>query len=319
MRRILAMLLLAACVRAEDDAALPLLCTIPLEGVKGRFDHMALSPDGNRLAVAALGNDTIEIIDLEEGRLLRSIRGIPEPTAGAFVDGQLAMAAAGDGNLHFFDDAWEHVRAVEIGSDADPVRVDGHRQYVGYGVGAIAVVEKGAVLYTIKLDGHPEGFQLEAKGPRIFVNVPDAGHVAVCDRDKREVVATWELGDARDNYPLALDEENSRVLVGCRRPAKLLVLDMKDGGVRRTVDISGDVDDLFLDGKARRIYASCGEGFVDVIDADKYERVARVPTSRGARTCLLDTEGGRLFVAAPEQGKPAAIRIYRTTPAPARD
>lgn len=313
MRTPLALLLLlpATAARGGDDAPLKLQATIPLEGVKGRFDHLALSPDGTRLAVAALGNDTIEIIDLKEGRLLQSIRGVQAPTAGAFADGKLVMASAGDGKLHFFDESFKFVRAVDVGSDADPVRVDEHCQYVGYGVGAIAVVEKEAVAYTIRLDGHPEGFQLETKGPRIFVNVPDAGHVAVCDRDKREVVATWKL-KAGDNYPLALDEENGRVLVGCRSPAKLLVLDMKDGSVRRSLDISDDVDDIFLDEKARRIYASCGDGFVDVIDADKYERVAKVPTSKGARTCLFDPVGKRLFVAVPARERRAEIRVYRT-------
>jgi hypothetical protein len=143
--------------------------------------------------------------------------------------------------------------------------------------------------------------------------------VAVLDRDKRAVAATWKL-DAADNYPMALDETTGRVLVGCRTPPKLLALDMKDGSAKASLDMSGDVDDLYLDPKTRLLYASCGEGFVDVIDADRYERVARVGTSKGARTCLLDAAGGRLFVAVPAHGGNAAeIRVYRTTSTPPRD
>lgn len=316
MRLFAALLLAAVAVLAGDDEPLKLERTIPLEGVNGRIDHMALSADGSRLAVAALGNDSIEIVDPATGRVVHRITGIGAPTAGAFVEGQLVMASAQDGKLHFFDGrTFEHASAVEVGWDADPVRIDGARQYVGVGDGAIVIVEKGAKVAEIPLKAHPEGFQVEAKGPRIFVNLPDVAQVAVIDREKREVVATWEMKGAAANYPMALDEEHGRVLVGCRLPARLMVHDAADGSVKANVEISGDVDDIFRDPKTRRIYASCGEGFVDVIqegDRDRYERIARVPTARGARTCLFDPEGGRLFVAAPKRGdKPALVLVYR--------
>jgi len=320
MRFLVATLLLSATARAGGEL-LKLDGTIALENVQGRIDHMALAPDGTRLAVAALGNNTIEIVDLKEGRALHSIKGIGMPTAGAYMgDGQLVMAAAADGKLHVFDArTHERLRSVDVGADADPLRVDGARLYVGVGEGALVMVERGAKVGEIPLAAHPEGFQLESKGPRIFVNVPDAGHVAVCDRDQRKVVATWKL-DAEDNYPMALDEERGRVLVGCRKPPKLLALDMADGSVKASLEISGDVDDLYLDPKTRRIYAACGEGFVDVIDADRVERIGRVATSAGARTCLFDAAGERLFVAAPmRDGKAAEIRVYRTAPEPVRD
>jgi len=317
MRTIAVGLLVAVAARAGDEP-LKLERSIPLEGVKGRIDHMALAPDGNRLAVAALGNDSIEIVDLNVGRVVHRIEDVGAPTSGAFVDGQLVMAAAHDGKLHFFDREYKLIRSVDVGADADPVRVHQNCQYVGFGEGAIAVIEKGAVGHTIPLAAHPEGFQLETKGPRIFVNVPDARHVAVCDREQRKVVATWKL-DVEDNYPMALDERTGRVLVGCRKPPRLLALDMADGSVKASVEISGDVDDLFLEPKTRRVYASCGEGFVDVIDADRCERIGRVGTSAGARTCLLDPAGERLFVAAPRRdGRAAEIRVYRTGSAPVR-
>jgi hypothetical protein len=122
---------------------------------------------------------------------------------------------------------------------------------------------------------------------------------------------------------MALDEERGRVLVGCRAPPRLLALDMADGRVQASVEISGDVDDLYVDPKSRRVYASCGEGFLDVLAPEGtsgYRRIARVPTAPGARTCLLDAKGGRLFVALPaHNGKPAEIRVYRTAPPPPRD
>src|SRR5207237_1144051 len=81
--------------------------------------------------------------------------------------------------------------------DADNVRFDARTNtiYVGYGNGALAVISAESTNKTadIKLAGHPESFQLEQNGPRVFVNVPDAGHVAVVDRTRKAVIATWPL------------------------------------------------------------------------------------------------------------------------------
>jgi hypothetical protein len=309
------LLLLVALARAGDDAPLRLERSIPLEDVQGRLDHLVLFPDGVRLAIAALQNDSVEILDLKQGRVVHRIKDVSAPTAGAFVRGALAMAAAGDGRIHFYDaGSYGRIRSVDVGGDADPVRIDGARLYVGVGEGALVAVDDGTKAFAIPLAAHPEGFQLETKGPRIFVNVPDAQHVAVLDREKRALLATWKL-DVRDNYPMALDEERGRVLIGCRTPGTLLALDMKDGSVKARLDISGDVDDLWLDPRTRRLYASCGEGFLDVIDLDGWERVARVPTRAGARTCLFDPDRRRLFVAAPMHGgKAAEIRVYAAAP-----
>jgi len=311
--------LLTTAARAGEELSLER--AIPLEGVRGRIDHMALSADGNRLAVAVIGNDTVEIVDLKEGRAVHHIAGIGRPTGAVYSAGCLAVASGGDGKLHLFDEnTYEQAHAVDVGDDADNVRGDdpGEWVWVGVGEGALAAVEKGTKRFEIPLDAHPESFQLESKGPRIFVNVPDAGHVAVADRKEKKVIATWRLKDAKANYPMALDEEHGRLLVGCRAPPRLLVLDTADGRVVAKLEISGDVDDIFVDPKTRRIYASCGDGFVDVMaqgEKDRYERIARVPTAPGARTCIYDPKNGRLCVAAPKRGdRPAEIRVYRTAP-----
>jgi len=315
VRRSAIVLLLAACAGAGEP--LRLERTIPLAGVKGRIDHLAVSADGDRLAVAALGNDTVEIVDLKEGRALRRLTGVGRPTGIVYAAGRLAVASGRDGRLHVFDErTLEETGTIAVGDDADNVRRDAERGvlWVGVADGALAAVERGAKAFAIPLAAHPESFQLEAKGPRIFVNVPDAGHVAVADRERREVVATWRLEGVRANFPMALDEAHGRLLVGCRAPARLLVLDTADGRVVASVAISGDVDDVFVDAPADRVYASCGEGFVDVIARrgnDRYERTARIPTARGARTCVFDAERRRLLVAAPRRGEePAAIQVF---------
>src|SRR5205807_844152 len=110
-------------------------------------------------------------------------------------------------------------------------------------------------------------------GPRLFVNVPEAGQIAVLDRSRSAATARWPLTGASANFPMALDEADHRLFIGCRRPARMLVYDTASGREVAGADIGGDTDDLFYDAARKRIYVSCGAGVVDVLrqqDADHY-------------------------------------------------
>jgi hypothetical protein len=167
---------------------------------------------------------------------------------------------------------------------------------------------------SIKLTTHPEAFELEKNGKRIFVNVPNSRRVAAIDRDKGEVIANWKTDLAFGNFPMALDEAHHRLFVGCRLPSKLVVLNTESGDVVAKIDISGDPDDVFYDGKRRRIYAICGVGKIDIIeqtDANTYKAFAKIDTANGARTGLFLPERGTLFVAVPHRAsQKAEIRAY---------
>jgi hypothetical protein len=174
----------------------------------------------------------------------------------------------------------------------------------------------GAQAGEIALSGHPEAFQAEASGGRVFVNVPAARQVVVVDRDAGRQVASWEV-DGRDNYPMALDEAGRRLLIVDRGPPELLVLDTASGERVARLPTCGDADDVFLDAKRQRIYVSCGEGFLDVVrrGGDAYEEVARVPTAPGARTALFVPELDRLYLAVRAgKGGGAAIWVFRPAP-----
>jgi hypothetical protein len=205
------------------------------------------------------------------------------------------------------------------GGDADNIRFDtrGRRILVGFGEGALAVLdEKGAKTGEIALGAHPESFQLEANGPRAFVNVPDRREVQVADLSTLQVVAHWPVTQALENYPMALDEADGRLFLGCRSPARLLVLDTRSGKTVASLDIVGDTDDLFYNSTRKLIYVIGGGGRIDVIrqdGPDKYERVGHQDTASGARTGLWVREWNRLFVAAPKRGTaPARILVFAT-------
>jgi YVTN family beta-propeller protein len=317
------LLLLANSAIAQEKAPLRLAQTIPLPNVEGRIDHLAVDVEGQRLFVAALGNNSVEVIDLKAGRVIHSIKGLREPQGLAFIPEAKAVYVAngGDGDCRAFAaDSFAPLRHVKFSTDADNLRYDAATQllYVGYGDGALGVFEAltGKRVGDISLPAHPEAFALEKSGPRIFVNVPRAKQVAVIDRNKRAVIAHWPVTQAGANYPMALDEEHHRLFIGCRQPALVLAMDTQAGKVVAQFESAGDADDLFYDAKLRRLYLAGGAGFISVfaqLDADKYQPLAKIPTAAGARTALFVPAFGRLYLAVPHRGAQAAeVRVYET-------
>jgi DNA-binding beta-propeller fold protein YncE len=155
--------------------------TISLPGVKGRFDHFAIDTNTHRLFVAALGNDTLEILDVAAGKRLHTIRGLHKPTGVVFLPGenQFGVANGNDGTFRVYEgNAYKEIARIDGLDDADNVRRDGRTGliYAGYSNGALAVVDPRSWKATskVKLPAHPESFQLEWEGKRIFVNLPDA-------------------------------------------------------------------------------------------------------------------------------------------------
>lgn len=313
-----AILLITAAQPAPPPLAL--VRTIELPGVEGRIDHLAFDPQTGRLFVAALGNNSVEVLDTQAGTHVKHLAGFEEPQGIAYIADAHAVAIAnGQGpGAQMIDPGDFHVlRTVTLGHDSDNVRYDAQarRFYVGYGGGALAAIASGGdpVIGRIPLAGHPESFQLESAGRRIYVNVPSAGHIAVVDREALRVVATWPVTAAKANYPMALDEEGKRLFVGCRNPAVALVYDITSGKQVASFPIVGDTDDLFHDSSRQRLYVTGGDGFVDVFstEAGKYERLAHIGTAAGARTSLFVKQQNRLYVAVPHRGNQrAAVQVF---------
>lgn len=207
---------------------------------------------------------------------------------------------------------------MQLGDDADNVRYDSGEDvvYVGYGSGALGVVRTdGTKVRDIKLDAHPESFQLENSGSRIFVNLPQSRKIAVIDRKTTKVVSTWQTGAAMSNYPMALDEAHKRLFVAFRQPAQLAVFDTDTGKIVAKLPTVEDSDDVFFDRKRGRIYAIGGQGKISLYErenADNYKQIADTVTVEGARTGFFSPDLDRLFVAVRQRGsEAAAIRVYK--------
>jgi DNA-binding beta-propeller fold protein YncE len=316
------LIFLAAIFVAHAADPLSLESKIPLPGVKGRFDHFAVDSKTERLFVAALGNDSVEVIDVRSGKRIQSLGSMSKPAGVCFLPdkNQLGVANGGRGSFDLLDAAtFKGLQTLPAMDDSDNVRFDPKRGLVlvGFGDGAIAMIDpdKMKVVAQVKLKSHPESFQLMRDDPRIFVNIPGGDEVAVLDRDKRAIVAEWPLHGFKANFPMALDETGKRVLIGCRSPARLLALDIDSGKLLDSIEISSDTDDLFFDAKRQRVYVSCGQGFVDVISSasrEKMKSIAHIPTRGGARTSFFSPELDRLYLAVPQRSEHnAEMWIYR--------
>jgi DNA-binding beta-propeller fold protein YncE len=309
--------------QAAESGPLVLEAKIPLGNVRGRIDHFAVDLRRQRLYVAELGNDSVGAVSLSD-RQVRTITGLREPQGVGYLASTdtLYVANAGDGSVRVYrgDDLSPSGR-IELGDDADNIRIDTRRNrvLVGYGSGALAVIDPAGnkKISDIPLKAHPEAFQLAEGGTQVFVNVPDARQIAAIDLASGKQTLTLSPEGARSNFPMAVDDERHRILVAFRRPPSLLVFGTPDGGEISTVETCGDADDVFVDAKRRRVYVSCGEGVVDVLaDRDsRYERVARVPTVSGARTSLFVPELDRLYVGVRASfTEPAAVWVFRPAP-----
>jgi hypothetical protein len=311
---------LAAPVTAAQCQSLALERRIELPTVQGRLDHLAFDVNEERLFIAAVAADSVEVVDVVAGRWQRRLGSGHGPQGVVYVHkwNRLFVANGQDGRVDAFADGTSPpvVSTSPLG-DADNLRFDPMEQrlYVGYAE-ALGVVDPLTmeVGRTVALGGHPEAFELERVGRRIFVNVPSKRYVAVVDRDTGAVSAVWRLAGASQNFAIALDESRGRLFVATREPAMLLVYDTKKGIEVARMPACRDADDMFFDAQRRQIYIVCGEGVIESIrqrDPDHYGPAERTATSTGARTGLFVPGLSTLFVAAPASaGMPAQIFVY---------
>lgn len=308
----------------EGERPLVLTEAIPLEGVKGRFDHFGFG--GGRLFVAELGNNSVGVITTGGRALEKTITGVPDPQGIAFSpEANKLFVASGEGKVYIYDGkSFDLITTVDFPGGADNLRYDAanKRVYVACGddkTGAIATIDamtNKRLEEEYKLGGEPESFQLEKMGPNIYVNVPGAKQVVVINRTTK-AITHWPL-TVEGNFPMALDEADHRLFVGSHQPPRLVVLDTNSGRMIAALPSVQDTDDLYYDASFKRIYMPGGEGLIYVFqmkDPDHYQLLAKVPTALGARTAGYPGVAGkgfdRLYLAVPARGlTPAEVRIY---------
>jgi DNA-binding beta-propeller fold protein YncE len=291
---------------------------MPLPNVADRFDHMSFDEQRQHVFIAARGNNSVYVADLITESVDHVIRGLNEPQ-GVYYDSQydrLYVSNGGDGTVDVFNGGnyslITTLRFSQNAADADNIRYDSSSGllYIGYGdenQSGLGIINSSSdlVVGSIPLNGHPESFQIEENGTRIFVNVPTANSIEVVDKVNRTLLATWPLSNATENFPMALDEKDHRLFVGFWSPPVLIVYDTDNGKLITSVSMPQDADDLFYDQASQFIFASCGQGSLFVIkqlNADSYQPFITLQTGPLGRTSLFYPDGEKLFVAVPQHG-----------------
>ena len=308
-----------------EPVTLKLLQTIPLKGAPGRLDHFAIDNKHARLFIANLSNNSLDIVDLKAGKLIKQIPDQKKIQGVAYAPDldRIYVGNGIGGECNVFDGKdYKLLKSIKF-PGADNVRYLASRQlvYVGHAEKALSVIDARTyeVKATIKLPGRPEGFQLETKRPRLYMNTVDPTRLVVVDTDKNEVLNSYPIKLSDRAYPMALDEANKRIFLGMRNKPAIVIVDSENGKEVASVPIPEDIDDLFYDAKNKRLYASTGAGFLAVIrqrDADHYETLETIPTTKIARTCFFDPAGGRLYLGLPRQKgeEGPTIRVYEPRP-----
>jgi hypothetical protein len=317
----------AAKAAVERDPPLVLTEAIPLEGIKGRFDHFGIG--GGRVFVSALGSNAVEVINTGARTLDHSITGVPDPQGVVYSPEtkKLFVASGSAQKVFIYDGAtYDQIATVDFEGGADNLRYDAanKRVYVGCGdnektgaIGTIDAVTNKRLDETYKLGGEPESFQLEKSGPNIYVNIPDLKEIVVVNRQTRQVTH-WALQGIESNFPMALDEADHRVFVGTHSPARMAVFDTASGKMVAALPGVQGTDDLYYDADRKRVYMPGSAGFIyayQMKDPDHYELLAKVPTAIGAATAGYWGKQGkgfdRFYLGVPVSGtSPAEIRIY---------
>ena len=295
---------------------------IPLSGVEGRIDHLAADANSDRVFVAALGNGTVEVVNIVRGERAGTIKGLKEPQ-GLFYRQQndtIYVASGGDGTVHAYNSrTLAPAGSMALGDDADNLRYDHQTEslLVGYGDGAIAFLPwnlQGMPKAEVQLPAHPESFQISSDGSHLIVNLPHDQSIAFIRIGSTKIESKWTHLGAQSNFPMAADGQRRRFFVACRAPSQLLELREDSAGVVQHIGTVGDADDLFWDEKRNFLYVIGGEGFVDIVEArpnGEMKSIGHVTTAAGARTGLLVTAWNKLIVAAPHRGaEPARLFVF---------
>jgi len=320
-----------AASREGEKQALRLIRTISIPNVKGRLDHMDVEVRGKRLFVAGLENGTFEVADLKTGQWMRSISGFKKPQGALYIAefNKLFLASGDDGMVRVFrGDTLQLADSIQF--EPGPNRIvyepTSKLVYVGYGgkdagkdYGEVGIIDarNDKRVGDIKVTAHPSELLLNKSGTALFVFVSIANQFQVVDTRKREVVSTWPISSQRPG-DAAFDESSSRLFVGTRTPAEMIVMDSKSGKELVHLPTADGQDGVYFDALRKRVYVSGGRelpnGFVYVYQqkgADKYEIIGKIPTRGGAGTSFWSPELDRYYVAAPANDKEdAAILEY---------
>ena len=316
------LMFLAAGLASSADAPLVLSETIPLKGVAGKLDHLAVDAKGMRLFVANKPNNTLDIVYLKTGKLIKQIADQSKVSGVAYAaDLDMFYVGNGSGVCNGFDGKEYKLVFSTKAPGADNVHYHSGTKsvYVAHGeTMSVLDAKSGELKMAIKLPGSSHGFKIDEKAGKLFVVLTKPNSIAVIELRKHEVIDKWPLTLSDAGSPIAYDDKDGLLFVGCPKKPMVVVFDSKSGKELTGIEIPGGIDDLHFDAMRNRLYASCGDSALAVIEkkGDKYELTAKLETPKFSRTCVFSGTTGKLYLGVPKQeGKDGPeIRVYEAKP-----
>jgi hypothetical protein len=335
-------------IHAERGPALRLVQTLPLPGVSGRLDHMAVDVDKRRLFVAAVANGTIEVLDLDAGKAINSIPGIKDAQDALFLGGDFnkLYVSSLDGTLRIFQgETFRLIQALKLEPDPNRLLYDPATDLIYFGYGGqnagFDAYERVGVLQATR-GARSDQFVADMIAPTFRpghlaeMAMDDGGRLLACDSRadlifqfdsrKRELLKSWPAhGDGAGD--MSLDRVHHRLFVGTRIPAEMTVYDSESGKEIVTLPGPETMDGVHYDAELKRIYVSGGRwygtpeaspGWVFVYqqrDGDHYELISKIKTRPGSGTSLFVPGLKRLYVASQAIGdQQGAILVFEPVP-----
>jgi DNA-binding beta-propeller fold protein YncE len=284
----------------------------------GGFDFLQVDAAKRRLLASHTGNGTLDVIDLDSGKLLKQV-----PTGKAqdvAVDGaaeQYLVSVSKEHVLVVIDaKSLAKTGEVDLGGEADVLTFNpkNHYAYVVHDhAPELWVVDPSAkkIVTTIRLPGEPEDLCYDAASNQVYQNIVTPNSVAVIDPAENLVQATWTTGSAARPHGLAIDPD-THVLFSAGANGKLAVLNLKTGQMMDTIDIAEGVDQIAYDAGNKRLYCASRKGMISVIGwTDKGAvSLGQVQTATGAKTIAVDPSTHAVWVAYADKEHSYVLRLH---------
>jgi len=183
------------------------------------IDHLAIDLRTKPLVHRRIGKTTPSGCRSGHRQSLAAITGLKEPQGVGYVPSvdTLFVANAGDGTVRLFrGEDFTPVAHVELGKDADNIRVDADSKWVYVGLWRWRFgCHRPVTRARSKTSLYPRIRKLSnSRSNRLgLLNLPDAQSIAVIDTDAGRQRESWPTGNDRGNFAMALDDENQRVTV----------------------------------------------------------------------------------------------------------
>lgn len=292
-------------------------------GGEGGWDYVTVDGPNHRLFVTR--STHTQVVDTGSGKVLADITGqnrshgvalVPKLNRGFITDG------GGSGSIIVFDlKSYSILGRIPTMPDSDGIIYDPSTNLVlavsGDGNSLMTfhpdIDPKNGKVNTVALGGAPEFLAADGSG-KAYINLEDKDLVAVVDLKSNKVVNRWPVTPGGHPVGMAIDESGHHLFIGCRKPAKMIVMSTQDGKVEAALPIGMGNDAARYDhGHA---FASCGDGTLSVIGSKggHFEVEQTVNTAAGARTLGMDDATQQIFLPTAEM-EPAAAG-HRPQPKP---